>query len=428
VYTNPEALAIYAMVVGALMASRVILENARRRAEAQAAELAAARPAVERLAAIVEQSQDAIASLTVNGVITSWNKGAERLFGYSAAEAIGRQAVDLFSAGDARTQLEAQWGPFIQARVSRGEAFEMDQERPRKDGTTIQMRVSVSPLFDDQGRVAGASVIWHDISDRVALERRQRELNEELERRVRERTAELERTAGELRAVNAELESFSYSVSHDLRSPLRGIDGFSQALIEDYGDQLPEQGRRYLGLVRKGTLEMSQLIDDLLRLAQASRADLRAERVDLSGLAGEVVATLRGLDASRAVDIQIESGLVVEGDALLLRTVMDNLLANAWKFTRTRPRGRIEFRKVMGDPTPAYVVRDNGVGFDPAFAHKLFRPFQRLHAASEFEGTAVGLATVRRIVERHGGRVWAEATTDGSSFYFTIADRLGGAS
>jgi PAS domain S-box-containing protein len=225
-------------------------------------------------------------------------------------------------------------------------------------------------------------------------------------------------------AANRELESFSYSVAHDLRAPLRSIDGFSQALLEDCADKLDEDGRKYLRFVRESAQLMAQLIDDMLTLSRVTRQDLDRNAVDLSALARATYARLERSDPGRSVEVVIQEGLVDQGDARLLAVVFDNLLGNAWKFTSKRTGARIEFGATSKDGAPAYFVRDNGAGFDMSYASKLFGVFQRLHAAHDFEGTGVGLATVQRIVHRHGGRVWAEGKVDaGATFHFNLGER-----
>jgi signal transduction histidine kinase len=227
----------------------------------------------------------------------------------------------------------------------------------------------------------------------------------------------------ELQASNRELESFSYSVSHDLRAPLRSIDGFSKALLEDYSSVLPAEGIEYLGYLREASQQMGLLIDDLIRLSRLTRDEFRAVEVDLSALAAQVVEELRSREPGRTVEFRIQPEVRAMGDPRLLRHVFDNLLANSWKFTSRNPQPRIEFGAQNGDGEIRYFVRDNGVGFDMAYAGRLFSPFQRLHARSEFEGSGIGLATVQRVVRRHGGRVWAEAQPErGATFYFTLKE------
>jgi PAS domain S-box-containing protein len=236
------------------------------------------------------------------------------------------------------------------------------------------------------------------------------------EERVRQRTAELE-------VVNTELETFSYSVAHDLRAPLRSIDGFSQALLEDCADRLDADGKRYLTHVRESAQQMGELIDDLLSLSRVTRAELRRERVDVTALVRSVLERLRESQPDRQVDVVVQDGLVAQADPRLLDVALTNLLGNAWKFTSKRTSSRIEFAAKADEHPPVYFVRDNGAGFDAKYADKLFGVFQRLHAAHEFEGTGIGLAMVRRIVSRHGGRVWAEGEVNrGATFYFTLEE------
>jgi two-component system NtrC family sensor kinase len=233
--------------------------------------------------------------------------------------------------------------------------------------------------------------------------------------------AELERKNEELAAANDELEAFSYSVSHDLQAPLRSIDGFAHSLAEDCGHLLDGQGREDLAHIQAGAARMKLLIEDLLRLARVTRSRLRREKVDLGAIARLVTREIAAREPSRNVEVEIEDGLTAEGDPNLLRSVFENLIGNAWKFTSKRESARIVVgAEALEDGSRAFFVRDNGAGFDMAFAHKLFQPFQRLHSRKDFEGTGIGLATVRRIIARHGGRVWAEPAAEGASFRFTL--------
>jgi PAS domain S-box-containing protein len=259
-------------------------------------------------------------------------------------------------------------------------------------------------------------VLWSalDLTERLRAEERAHQLTADLERRVADRTAQLA-------AVNEDLESCAYSVSHDQRAPLRVIDGFAQALLEDYGGRLDGGGRDFLDRIRRGSQQMGELIDDLLALSRAARGELRPERVDLSELAARVVEALRTRDPDRAVAVGIQPGVTATGDPSLLRVVLDNLLGTAWKYTGRTDRPRIEFGTTDRDGGRAYFVRDNGAGYDPAYATKLFEPFQRLHRPDEFEGHGIGLATVRRVVNRHGGRAWADGQVGrGATIYFTL--------
>jgi two-component system sensor histidine kinase/response regulator len=244
-----------------------------------------------------------------------------------------------------------------------------------------------------------------------------------------QRNRELNRARDELQTVNAaleaankELESFSYSVSHDLRAPLRSIDGFSQALLEDYADKLDEEGKDHLQRVRASTQRMAELIDDMLNLSRMTRSEMRLEPVNLSAVARVIAAELQRSEPERQVKFVIAEGVVAHGDTGLLKVVMENLIGNAWKFTSKHQNATIEFGLIQQNGNSAYFVRDNGSGFDMAYAGKLFGAFQRLHDAREFPGTGIGLATVQRVVHRHGGQVWAESEVEkGATFYFTLS-------
>lgn len=354
-----------------------------------------------QLAAIVDSSDDAIIGKTLDGVIRTWNGGAERLFGYRAEEVVGKPVAILLPPGRLGEE------PEILARIARGErvaAFE--SVRRRKDGQDIDVSVSISAIHDSRGKVVGASKLARDISER---------------KRAEEAIARAKEAAEN---ANRELESFSYSVAHDLRAPLRGIDGFSQVLLEDYADKLDDEGRRHLDRVRQSAQHMGQLIEALLSLARVTRGDIQREEVDLSKLARGIAERLQATQPERAVTFDIADGLSCLGDARLLGVALENLLGNAWKFTRNVAQAHIQLGADAALGPAAFFVRDNGAGFDMAYAGKLFRVFQRLHASSEFDGTGIGLATVQRIFARHGGKIWAEsAVGQGATFYFKLHER-----
>ena len=224
-----------------------------------------------------------------------------------------------------------------------------------------------------------------------------------------------------LMQANKELEAFSYSVSHDLRAPLRAIDGFSQALLEDYEDKLDEEGKDYLHRVRAGCQRMGHLIDDILSLSRVTRSEMQRAKVDMTALAHTIASELHNMHPDRQAEFAIEKGVIGEGDPRMLRVLLENLLNNAWKFTQKEPFTRIEFGVSKNDGREVYCVHDNGVGFDMTYADKMFTAFQRLHKADEFDGTGVGLATAQRIIYRHGGRIWAEGVVgQGATFFFTL--------
>jgi len=301
-------------------------------------------------------------------------------------------------------------------RALRGEtATNAEYTLRRKDtGESWVGSYSFGPIRDRNGLIVGSVVVARDITDRKRADEELRRLNTELEQRVRDRTAQLE-------ASNKELEAFAYSASHDLRAPLRGIDGWSLALVEDYGSQLEERALKYLQRVRSETQRMGRLIDDLLQLSRISRAQMNRDTVDLSQAAESIATQLREAHPKRQLEFTIRPRMTALGDARLLDVALTNLLQNAVKFSGTRDHTHIQFDAVELEGQTVFTVRDNGVGFDMAYANRLFGAFQRLHSEAEFPGTGIGLATVKRVIHRHGGRVWAEAEPGrGATFYFTL--------
>ncbi len=298
-------------------------------------------------------------------------------------------------------------------------------ERTRLAATQKAILNILDDSAEEKARLADTQrAVLNILEDFDAEKSKVEQINAEMAAEIAERKRieeELLKAKAATDASNRELEAFSYSVSHDLRAPLRSIDGFSQALLEDYADRLDEPGRAHLARVRAATVRMGGLIDDLLQLSRITRAEMVRETVNLSVLAESVMGDLQRTEPARRVEITVQPGLQAEGDPDLLRIVLVNLLSNAWKFTGRQPAARIELGARGNGGERAFFVRDNGVGFDMAYAPKLFGAFQRLHAQGEFPGTGIGLATVQRIVNRHGGRVWAEAAVDqGSTFYFAL--------
>ena len=277
------------------------------------------------------------------------------------------------------------------------------------------ININSIPRFKD-GNSKPFEVIatFEDITERKQAEAEIKTLNETLEQRVKERTNQLE-------AVNKELESFSYSVSHDLRAPLRGIDGFSRILQKDFTETLNEQVLDYLARIRKASQTMGQLIDDMLKLSRITRAEMNIEKVNLSEIVSTITNEFKELNPNHKAEFVIESNIVVSGDKNLLRIAMQNLISNAWKYSSKNDSIKIEFGKTIQEDSTVYFIRDNGVGFNMKYVNKLFGAFQRLHSVSEFEGTGIGLATVNRIIVKHGGSIWAEAEINkGASFYFKL--------
>lgn len=353
-----------------------------------------------RFWALAETANDAIVSADSHGNIAYFNKGAERIFGYSSDDVVGKPLTLLMPEKfhDAHRR-------GLKRFLSTGEAHVIGRTvelvGKRKDGDEFPVELSLASWKTvDETFFTG---IIRDLTGRKRVEEQIRAAN------------------AELQATNKELEAFSYSVSHDLRAPLRGIDGFSQALLEDYSDKLDAQGRHYLERVRAATQRMAQLIEDLLNLSRVTRAEIHRDTVDLSAMARAIASDLQKDQPERHVDFVITEGMVGKGDPHLLRVVLENLFDNAWKFTGKRPGARIKFGTTQHDGQAAYFIRDDGVGFDMAYAEKLFGPFQRLHSPTEFPGTGIGLATVERIIRRHSGKVWAEGEVEkGATIYFTL--------
>jgi PAS domain S-box-containing protein len=329
-----------------------------------------------------------------------FNRAGEDLLGISRDQLIGKTDFELFPPGEAELFHAKDREALAAKRL-----VEISEEPVQTKNGVRWLHTKKVPLLDSAGKPRYLLGISHDITGR------------------KQAIAELSAAKSAAEDANRELESFSYSVAHDLRTPLRAIDGFSQALVEDYGDKLDVEGRRYLQRVRDAAQRMAELIDDLLTLSRVTRSELRRDRVDLSALAHTLLAAFQRVEPERRVEIHISPGIVTDADPQLVAIALDNLLGNAWKFTSKRALARIEVGETKAYGVPAYFVRDNGAGFDMTYRDKLFGVFQRLHPESEFPGTGIGLATVARIAQRHRGRAWAVGVPgEGATFFFTLME------
>ena len=372
---------------------------------------AALRESEMRFRSVSQSANDAIIAADSCGNIIFWNQGAQAIFGYAEADVLGKPLTLLIPP---RYRDAHQKG--LQRLQTTGESHLLGHpialQGLRQDGSEFDVELSLATWQTEAGTFY--SGILRDITERKWAEDEIRRLNVELEQRVVERTAQLE-------AANHEMEAFAYSVSHDLRAPLRSIDGFSRYLLQHCFDKLNAREQDYFQRVRAASQRMGHLIDALLNLSRLARTDICREAVDLSALARMTAAELQQTQPQRRVECSISDGLLVYGDRRLLQVMLQNMLDNAWKFTARLPHTKVEVGRTQYDGKIVYYVRDNGAGFDMAYADKLFAPFQRLHTTDEFEGTGIGLATVQRIVHRHGGRIWGEGAVDqGATFYFTL--------
>jgi PAS domain S-box-containing protein len=368
----------------------------------------ALRESNESLIRLFNSSPVAIITLDPEGKVVMWNPAAERIFGWTKAEVVG--TINPIVPPD---RLKEFFNRHL-THVDGDQLYDLEVRRTRKDGSQVDVSISTAIIRNDLSEVERVLGIIVDITDRKRAQEELRQLNVSLEQRVEERTSELQ-------AAIRDLESFSYSVSHDLRAPLRAIDGFSDILLEDYGDKLDEDGRHYLQVVRKNTQRMGQLIDDLLAFSRLGRAPMRQDSVDLAALVADIIDDLRSYNPSRVIEFSVGELPVCTGDSSMLRQVLVNLLSNAVKFTQKVEGAKVEVKAVAEGYQWQFLVKDNGAGFDMAYANKLFGVFQRLHRNDEFEGTGVGLAIVERILHRHGGKIWAEsAVGQGACFYFTL--------
>ena len=362
----------------------------------------------DQLLALIDNTNAVIYMRDLDGRYMVVNREYERLFDLRRNEIVGLTDHDLFPADVA----DAFRANDLKAAAS-GKPVHVEEYAPNDDGPRWYITVKF-PLLDSAGKAYAVAGISTDITARKQAEEQVRKLNAELEQRVRERTAELETAV-------RELDAFAYSVSHDLRAPLRSMHGFSRFLEEDYADRLDDDGREYVTRIKSSVAKMGQLIDDLLRLSRATRTELNREPVDISALASEIIEELRTAEPDRQVEVEVASGLATTGDSHLLRLALDNLLSNAWKFTGKCENAAITVGTVRQPGDQVFFVRDNGAGFNSRYEAKLFDPLQRLHTADEFEGNGIGLAIVHRVLGRHGGRIWAESELGkGATFFFTV--------
>ena len=352
------------------------------------------------LAAIVLSSQDAIFAKTFEGIITHWNKGAEKLYGYTAKEAVGR-SVAIMTPPDRPDEL-----PGILARIHKGERVEpYETERIRKDGRIIHVSLSISPVYNQKGGIIAAATIARDRTEHRALE-------------------EVSRKNIQLETTNQILDSFSHALAHELRNPLTSLKTSVSLLREEYWDKLDTPGEKLLEIVGQGTERIIGIVRDLQDLNITSRPVIHSEPVDLSSLAQTEANRLKITQPERRMTWRIADGLTAKGDTGLLRLALTNLLRNAWKFTTKTKNPIIEFGMSLRDKVPVYFVRDNGAGFDMADAHKLFQPFSRLHTEKAFAGTGIGLTIVEKVIRRHNGCVWAEGKVPGgATFFFTLGTK-----
>jgi PAS domain S-box-containing protein len=369
-----------------------------------------------------------IISATPEGIVTSFNPAAERILGYTADEIIGKQTPACWHDPEEVTRYAQQLSEELDETILPG--FEVFAARARrnlpeenewtficKDGRRIPVNLSITALRDDEGRITGFVGLGYDLTEHKHAEEEIYKLNYELEQRVADRTSQLE-------AANRELEAFSYSISHDLRTPLRAIDGFSHILLDNYAAKLDDEGRRLLRVVRDNTGRMAQLIDDMLKFSRTGRVELAFSGIDMEKMARDVFAELQASAVHSKVQLEIDHLPSAWGDSAMMRQVFVNLLSNAIKFSRGKETPKISVGATVNDAETIYFVKDNGVGFNMQYAGKLFGVFQRLHSVNEFEGTGIGLAIVKRIVARHGGRVWAESKdNEGATIYFAFPNK-----
>ena len=410
----PVLLAVSGFELDGMLLRCLVLTDlsAQRAAEAQATVAhQALRVSEERLRTLVDNAPIGIEELALSGELVRVNPRLCEITGYTADELLSLRIQDITHPGDLATDLANM------QRLSSGEidSYSMEKRDLRKDGGVVWVEANRTVVRDPDGHPVLFVGAVRDITAQHDAEAEVGRLNGDLESRVERRTADLA-------LANKNLETFSYSVSHDLRAPLRALSGYSEALLDDYSDHLDETGRGYAERIQAASERMATLIDDLLQLARVSRSTMHMRSVDLSKEVAAVVREFQSADPGRRIRISIQDGVQATADRGLIRTVVQNLIENAWKFTGRQENPTIEFGSMpAGDDGICYFMRDNGAGFDPAHAAKLFEPFERLHTDTDFAGTGIGLASVQRIIGRHGGRIWADSEVGrGATFYFTL--------
>lgn len=369
---------------------------------------------------VAENAAEGFSVTDESGKVITWNNAMENLTGLSASEIVGKYAWDVQSMLISEREFTENDKESIRKGISEllatgkspfaGRLMELLYKRT--DGTEIFIESHIIPIETDKGFILVSTA--NDITERKRNEEEIKQQNEDLELKVLQCTTHLQ-------AANKELEAFSYSVSHDLRAPLRSIDGFSQALFEDYFHLLDDQGKDYLKRIRSSVDMMSQMIGAMINLTRVNRVQINLEKVDISAMARSIVEEIRKTDQQRQVEFDIEPGLTDQADFALIKVVLQNIFENAWKFTSFQSITRIKFSSTKISGGKAYFIRDNGVGFNMEYATKLFAPFQRMHQTTEFPGAGMGLAIVQRIVHRHNGKIWVESKeNEGTTFYFTL--------
>jgi PAS domain S-box-containing protein len=370
--------------------------------------------APEDLSALLLQFKDyAIIRIDPSGYIRSWNLGAEHIYGYTYPEIIGQHISIFYGAKDSGK--EAVVNCLLQTALAAGR-YEEERCQYKREGRSFFAHIIITTLYNPDGSLKGFAKVTRDITQQKMLEAENKVLHEQLEEKVRQRTRELE-------IVNKELEAFSYSVSHDLRTPLRAISGYSMMLKEDYGPKLDAEGNRIMDAILSNTKMMGQLIDDLLTFSKMARLETIYEAIDMNRLVQSCLEQL--VNEQTVYAFTVAALPVCSGDATMLRQVWLNLLENAIKYSSKNEKPHIEIGAVDDPVFHVYYVKDNGTGFNMKYASKLFGVFQRLHRQDEFEGTGLGLALVKRIISKHGGEIWADASPgNGATFYFSVPKRI----